>query len=299
MSGEAHFVPRQQGAEFAEVLDDEVGRGGAELREFVVAREDGHGMDAAVLRGLDVVRHVADEDGGLRVEAVLGEELLDDLPLVPDAGVRPVNEPPEIRARGLGLPVVGMHRAQEKRPHAALAAEDEKLARVRQRLDEVLHFAEAFVKPFLQLHHRHAGQVAVVEGLERQAELGAELVEGQLRFAGGDKDMVGGAQHGGQVIHQRARPIKDDVLNHARGDFAEAARGCNGILPPALMRSAQFALRKTDTAHEQPKAKCPFVTQRERVKKLWGTDADPLAHKAEWEAKLWRVSRGHFTKGSQ
>lgn len=64
------------------------------------------------------------------------------------------------------------------------------------------------------------------------------------------------------------------------------------------MRGAQFALRKTDPAHEQSKAKCPFVTQRERVKKLWGTDAEPLAHKTEWEAKLWRVSCGHFTKGA-
>jgi len=67
---------------------------------------------------------------------------------------------------------------------------------------------------------------------------------------------------------------------------------------PALMTGAQLALRRTDPAQEQPKAKCPFVPQREMVKKLWGTDADPLAHKTEWEAKLWRVSRGHFTKGS-
>jgi len=39
------------------------------------------------------------------------------------------------------------------------------------------------------------------------------------------------------------------------------------------------------------------VPQREMVKKLWGTDADPLAHKTDWEEKLWRVSRGHFTTG--
>jgi DNA polymerase-4 len=67
---------------------------------------------------------------------------------------------------------------------------------------------------------------------------------------------------------------------------------------PALMSGSQLALRKVDKAHENPKAKCPFVPQREMVKKLWGTDADPLAHKTEWEEKLWRVSRGHFTKGT-
>jgi DNA polymerase-4 len=67
---------------------------------------------------------------------------------------------------------------------------------------------------------------------------------------------------------------------------------------PAIMTGAQLALRQVDDAHKKPKSKCPFVPQREMVKKLWGTDADPLAHKGEWTEKLWRVSRGHFTKGS-
>jgi hypothetical protein len=42
---------------------------------------------------------------------------------------------------------------------------------------------------------------------------------------------------------------------------------------------------------KNPKAKCPFVPQREMVKKLWGTDADPLAHKGEWEKRLAKVSK--------
>jgi len=32
------------------------------------------------------------------------------------------------------------------------------------------------------------------------------------------------------------------------------------------------------------------------VKKLWGTDADPLAHKEEWEKRLAKVSRSHHAK---
>jgi hypothetical protein len=32
------------------------------------------------------------------------------------------------------------------------------------------------------------------------------------------------------------------------------------------------------------------------VKKLWGTDADPLAHKGEWEKRLTKVSRSHHGK---
>ena len=59
----------------------------------------------------------------------------------------------------------------------------------------------------------------------------------------------------------------------------------------AVMTGAQLALRQLDDAHRQPKAKCPFVPQREMVKKLWGTDADPLAHKGEWEKRLAKVSK--------
>jgi DNA polymerase IV len=60
---------------------------------------------------------------------------------------------------------------------------------------------------------------------------------------------------------------------------------------PALMTGAQLALRQLDDAHKNPKAKCPFVPQREMIKKLWGTDADPLAHKGEWEQRLGQVSK--------
>ena len=60
---------------------------------------------------------------------------------------------------------------------------------------------------------------------------------------------------------------------------------------PALMTGAQLALRKIDASHQNPKAKCPFVPQREMIKKLWGTDADPLMHKGDWEKKLAKVSQ--------
>ena len=66
---------------------------------------------------------------------------------------------------------------------------------------------------------------------------------------------------------------------------------------PALMTGAQLALRRLDKAHENPKAKCPFVPQREMVKKLWGTDADPLAHKGDWEKKLAKISKQHQFQG--
>lgn len=87
------------------------------------------------------------------------------------------------------------------------------------------------------------------------------------------------------------------------GALDDAAHQVNQLFgrpdKPALMTGAQLALRQVDDSHKQPKAKCPFVPQREMVRKLWGTDADPLAHKGEWTEKLWRVSRGHFTQTSK
>ena len=58
-----------------------------------------------------------------------------------------------------------------------------------------------------------------------------------------------------------------------------------------VMTGAQLALRQLDDAHRHPKAKCPFVPQREMVKKLWGTDADPLAHKGDVAKRLAKVSK--------
>ena len=59
----------------------------------------------------------------------------------------------------------------------------------------------------------------------------------------------------------------------------------------SLMTGAQLALHQVDGAHKNPKAKCPFAPQREIVKKLWGTDADPLAHKGDWQKRLAKVSK--------
>jgi DNA polymerase-4 len=59
----------------------------------------------------------------------------------------------------------------------------------------------------------------------------------------------------------------------------------------SVMTGAQLALQQIDDAHKNPAAKCPFVPQREMVKKLWGTDADPLAHKGNWEKRLAKMSK--------
>ena len=81
------------------------------------------------------------------------------------------------------------------------------------------------------------------------------------------------------------------------GALDEAAHRLNGQLnKTAVITGAQLALQKLDDVHKNPKAKCPFVPQREMVKKLWGTDADPLANKGEWEKRLGKVSKEHQFK---
>jgi DNA polymerase IV len=75
------------------------------------------------------------------------------------------------------------------------------------------------------------------------------------------------------------------------GALDDAAHALNGRFgPAAMMTGAQLALRAMEE-FKSPKAKCPFVPQREMVRKLWGTDADPLAHKGDWEQRLSKVSK--------
>jgi len=80
----------------------------------------------------------------------------------------------------------------------------------------------------------------------------------------------------------------DEATHKLNKDFSHPERE-----RPVLMTGAQLALRSIDEAHRKTKAKCPFVPQREMIKKLWGTDADPLAHKGDWEKRLAQLSKQH------
>lgn len=81
------------------------------------------------------------------------------------------------------------------------------------------------------------------------------------------------------------------------GALDEATHRLNRQLnKTAVITGAQLALRHLDGAHKNPKAKCPFAPAREMITKLWGTDADPLAHKGEWEQRLGKVSKRHHNQ---
>jgi DNA polymerase-4 len=61
------------------------------------------------------------------------------------------------------------------------------------------------------------------------------------------------------------------------GSVDDAMHELNGRLGKrALMTGSQLALHSLDDAHKDPKAKCPFVPQREMVKSLWGEELKPM-----------------------
>jgi hypothetical protein len=43
----------------------------------------------------------------------------------------------------------------------------------------------------------------------------------------------------------------------------------------------------------------PVCATARNGKKLWGTDADPLAHKSDWEKRLTNISRQHQFAGKK
>ena len=68
---EAKIIFLQHTPEFAEMFDDQVRLGGAQLLQRIVAGQHGAGMNTAMTRGLNVVLHVADEQCFVRLEVVL------------------------------------------------------------------------------------------------------------------------------------------------------------------------------------------------------------------------------------
>jgi DNA polymerase-4 len=127
----------------------------------------------------------------------------------------------------------------------------------------------------------------VIEGLFRDIMVGAFKPVRQIRIAFWNLDRLD------------TQPTLWGTTDAERwGALDEAAQTAQKILrekfqidKTPFITGAQLALQKLDTAHKNPKAKCPFVPQREMVKKLWGTDADPLAKKGEWEQRLAKVSK--------
>jgi len=211
---QVQVVLAEDTAEFAEVLGDEVGTGGAELLEGVVAGQDSAGVDAAVFGGVDVVFHIADEEGFAGVELVFDEDFVDGVAFIEDTGVGAVEV--DVKAGDLAVDavMVGMGGTEEKGANFVRAAEFKEFAGVGEFADGDLGAFEFAVEPFLQLAHGDVRGMAVVKFFEREGEFGPELFEGHGGLAGAGEDVIGGLEDGGQVVHEGARPVENDVANH-------------------------------------------------------------------------------------
>ena len=129
---------------------------------------------------------------------------------------------------------------------------------------------------------------AVLEEMFRDLMSGAFKPVRQIRIGFGNLSRLDTQPTLWGKTHAERWGALDDAAHRLNRRFSRADK-------PALMTGAQLALRQIDDAHRNPKSKCPFVPQREMVKKLWGTDADPLAHKGDWEKRLAKVSRQHHS----
>ena len=197
------------------MFDDQIRLRLAQLLQRVVAGQHGAGMNAAMLRGLDVVLHVADEQRFVRHEPVFGEDFVDFFALVQNIGVRPVKEGVEAGHAALDQKMVAVDGAQHERAQLAGAAKFKKIARVRQFRNRILDFAVMAVEPVFQLRQRHVRRVAVIKIRERQGKFRAKFLQRHFRAAGLGENKIGRLPDGGQIVHQRARPVENDVANHA------------------------------------------------------------------------------------
>ena len=145
------------------MFDDDVRFRCAELIEFVVTRKDGAGMKSAVLGGFDVMLHVADEQRFASIEIVVGKDVVDFLSLIPDASLGLFEKATEPRGALLNSEVIVRNRAEKEGADFVRGAEFQKVAGVRQGADGGLDFAEAGVKPGLQLWHRDMRREFVVK----------------------------------------------------------------------------------------------------------------------------------------
>src|SRR4051812_22790577 len=106
--------------------------------------------------------------------------------------------------------MVAVHGAEQKRAEFARAAELQKIARVREFADGVLHLLEAAMEPTFQLRQRNMRNVALVKNSEWQAKFRSKLFQAHLGALRLGQHIVGRLPNGGQIIYQCARPVEDD-----------------------------------------------------------------------------------------
>src|SRR3954471_5120412 len=110
--------------------------------------------------------------------------------------------------------MVAVHRTQQKGSHLSRAAKLQELPRMRQRANRTLRLLDTAMKPDLKLRQRDMWDKALVKTGERQAEFSPKPIQRNLRPIGLFQNVISGLQHRWQIIHQRSRPIENNIPDH-------------------------------------------------------------------------------------
>ena len=174
-------------------------------------------MDATVVRCLHVVLHVAYVKSFILQKVIVTDDFMYLFTLVPYAEIEFFEAVIHPGVGGLNGEVFGFDGAEDKATELFGFAEVKKVIGVGQRTHFATHLTEATVEPVFEFLEWDIGSEALVETGKRELKLITEFIQGERRDVGLLKNMVGRLTDSRQIIYQRARPIKDDVPNHAQG----------------------------------------------------------------------------------
>src|SRR6516165_8336173 len=127
-------------------------------------------MDASMPGGLNVMLHISDKHRLLGLQAVLLENLVNFLPLIPDIHIGLFKETRKTRHFGLNREMVVMDRTQKKTAQLVGSAKVEELARMGQRTDGILDLPKSAMKPSFELGKRDMRNMPVVKTGEWETE---------------------------------------------------------------------------------------------------------------------------------
>lgn len=184
---------------------------------MVVAGENGDGRDAAVARGLDIVSHVADECRFLGVEAVLGEDLVDDIALVDDAGVSCLKVVAKSEIIHLALEGESVHGSEDEGANAEGGAPFELFAGVWEDGDGGEGGVEGGSEMRFEFGEGDIWEEFRVKFRVRETEAPAEALAIQGVDVVFRQDSVGGFDDGAEVVHECAGPVENEIAEHDFG----------------------------------------------------------------------------------
>ena len=155
---------------------------------------------------------------------MLGENAMNGVALIGDSGVGLPEKVVDPEAASLMIEIRLVNGAQEKDGQIPGLAIFKNLTGAWEQGNRVVEFPENLSENLLQLLDRGLGDVLLIKSLVRKVEPFTEGLAVQGSFTMGGKDPVGGFQHGGKVVHERAGPVEDDITNHKLRDFRERQR---------------------------------------------------------------------------